>query len=161
MSYVEYEYNDDSHPFFFHTNISRKDYLIKRDGEVVYKLNQKFHDSKKLVTFLENIGYKIIPQKSKDIGNHVSKTTIPIVCYNNACRFADEKKAGICSIKVKSNVELIKDSNKKVIDKNIVVTIRARDIQEMSTKTECLTCHVHDLIGLRGNARVYGKTEVC
>ena len=145
--------------YFYYITGYTKSKIVSRNGKELYRTSQREKKMSNLMEFLTTLGYEVKELQNTDHDRKSSKNSIFITCNNEDCRHYNEMCKGKCRVKIKATIES-NDRNPKVKE-SIVVSYLARDIRELTAKSECLLWHIKDETGIEGSADIYGKMELC
>lgn len=160
VGHILYPYTQAAKEFFFYSTIKKTVRSVFFGDVLIEKFNTKITQQAKMSEMLIELGYTIKDEILEDKGSHVTKTLVAIPCNNDDCRHFCERVNGMCRTPISAKVDRV-FKNKKVVEQNIVVSYAARDIQEVSNKSECMLWYIKETLGLQGEADVYGKAELC
>lgn len=159
VGHITYPYTDDTRSFFFKQNIKKKLKVVKVNGVKIANYHTNLGGSNEFAQFLDTLGYEVEDLKEDNPDSRCSIPSIKIHCNNKECRHFKETRGGVCWIHIKADVEKI--GKHRSAEKQVVISYGARDMREITTKSECILWYVNDVLKLQGYADVYGKMEMC
>lgn len=152
VGHLEYPNDKKITDLVFYNNPKKSIWTVKRGKSVISQRNM----DKAFVDYLRSVGYEVKQTSVPAPNSHRSIYSLSITCDNQHCDYFTECYCGECKIKVKASVEKLGKN-----DSIVLVSFKARDIDEVVTKRKCLTKQIKHLTGIEGLSDVYGKMELC